>query len=345
MTASNNTASSDKIEKQNDFFDKMINLHEKLSEGLVNEENMLEMAIRLSNLICKTITIEPFFSNIRHICVGDLEKRFGDSVYFQNSSEFNTNAEDSHGNVQQYQVEEIIEERMFYRLVSPISVNGKMWGIITAIQESGFFDEYDQLLLKYSANFFSLKVIEDRRIKDIIVNIQGDFIDDLLSAHITDKKLLLYNAKKMNYDLTKPHRVIMMRLDLSPEILKYLTDDEERMFTYKRTVTESIKTWLMPYGNHLVVSKSNRILLLLNDKSKENNNKYARKISEEILSNLSDYYKEIVVTIGIGKLCTELEEYRESYETAMKSIELGLKLNKRGRSIVDRTIWFIRSSL
>jgi DNA-binding PucR family transcriptional regulator len=73
--------------------------------------------------------------------------------------------------------------------------------------------------------------------------------------------------------------------------------------------------------------------MLLQLDSPDSPESVAREMAEKIINLVSRQFLKITLSAGIGSCCTQLADFRYSYKSAQKAIEIGKTLKKEGEVI------------
>jgi sugar diacid utilization regulator len=326
----------EKIKKQNKILGKIVNIHEQLTQYILNGKGIKEITNGLSELMNCTVVMEDCNLRLRSFCMAQKESNgplltaclpIHSSLMFNDSPEFYIKHK------RPFQLIDDYSGTVVYRLVSPVLVGQELLGFVSLMRLDRRFADLDFVSLEHAASVFALKILEERKMAEVERRLQGDFVDDLLTGSFTDDNSIINRARGLNYDITQPHRVVVLDINDFSQTVNSFKHSEERIFQFKTELLNFVKSCLKCLGNGMVVNKSDNLILFLRIEESDNSEKFARQISEKILAKLLDRFPKVNFTIGIGSICLEPAHFHNSFQSAQKAVEIGKTLKRQGEVV------------
>lgn len=217
------------------------------------------------------------------------------------------------------------------RLIAPILVGQDILGFVSMVRRSGKFKEVDFIAVEHAATVFALEMMREKEIAEVERKMRGDFLDDLLMGSYDVPESIINRAKCMNYDISSPHRVLVIEInDFSSINLKY-QNDEQRIHKFKTKVLNIINQAAKTIGLTFISASKSDSFIMLVDCSACNDEEPVFHWAQSIQDKVSLRFPHLNISIGIGMECQALDDYRNSYNEALKSLDIMKMYNKKGQ--------------
>lgn len=110
---------------------------------------------------------------------------------------------------------------------------------------------------------FLLQLSQNKKIAGVEVRLKGDFIDDLLSENFSDSESIINRARRLNYDITLPHRVLLLDIQNFTSVIKSFSQNEGRILQFKTELVNTVQLSLERLGKGMVVNKRDNLIILV----------------------------------------------------------------------------------
>jgi sugar diacid utilization regulator len=329
-------AAHHRITIQNGILERIITIHERLTQCILKGKGVEAIIASLAELMKCTVILED-----RHLVpqsssfleqpdTKDLLTPYH-SIWtnpsFKKSSAFYLQQKRPFQIIGQY------SDIQVYRLVSPILVGSELLGFVSLLRSEQSFSELENIALEQAASVFALKILEEKKINAVERRLMGDFVDDLLSGNFPDPSSIIKRALGLNYDITLPHRVLMLDIDNFTQLLNSFPRNGKRILQFKTDFFNTVQSCLEHLGKGMVVKKSDNLIMLVQLDKPDSPEKGCRQIAEKIIEQISRQFPKVTLTVGIGSSCKELSDFHHSFLSAQKAIEIGKALKKQGQVI------------
>ncbi|KUO75151.1 MAG: hypothetical protein APF81_02490 [Desulfosporosinus sp. BRH_c37] len=329
-------AAHHRITIQNGILERIISTHERLTQCILKGDGVEAITASLAELMKCTVILEDRHLVPQSSCypeqpaTKDLLTPYhsiwtnpsfkkASAFYLQQKRPFQITGQYSHIQV--------------YRLVSPILVGSELLGFVSLLRSEQSFSELENITLEQAASIFALKILEEKKINAVERRLMGDFVDDLLSGNFPDPSSIIKRALGLNYDITLPHRVLMLDIDNLAQLVSSSPRNGKKILQFKTDFFNTVQSCLERSGKGMVAKKSDNLIMLVQLDKPDSPEKDCRQIAENIIDQISNKFPKVTLTIGIGSNCKELSDFHHSYLSAQKAIEIGKALKRQGQVI------------
>jgi len=329
-------AAHHRITIQNGILERIISTHERLTQCILKGNGVEAITASLAELMKCTVILEDRHLVPQSSCypeqpaTKDLLTPYH-SIWtnpsFKKASAFYLQQK------RPFQITGQYSNIQVYRLVSPILVGSELLGFVSLLRSEQSFSELENIILEQAASVFALKILEEKKINAVERRLMGDFVDDLLSGNFPNPNSIIKRALGLNYDITLPHRVLMLDIDNLTQLVSSSPRSGKKILQFKTDFFNTVQSSLIHLGKGMVVNKSDNLIMLVQQHKPDSPEKDCRQIAENIIEQISNKFPKVTLTIGIGSSCKELSDFYHSYLSAQKAIEIGKALKKQGQVI------------
>jgi len=329
-------AAHHRITIQNGILERIISTHERLTQCILKGNGVEAITASLAELMKCTVILEDRHLVPQSSCYPEQPAtkdpltpyhsiwtnpsfKKASAFYLQQKRPFQITGQYSHIQV--------------YRLVSPILVGSELLGFVSLLRSEQSFSELENITLEQAASIFALKILEEKKINAVERRLMGDFVDDLLSGNFPDPSSIIKRALGLNYDITLPHRVLMLDIDNLAQLVSSSPRNGKKILQFKTDFFNTVQSCLERSGKGMVAKKSDNLIMLVQLDKPDSPEKDCRQIAENIIDQISNKFPKVTLTIGIGSNCKELSDFHHSYLSAQKAIEIGKALKRQGQVI------------
>jgi len=181
------------------------------------------------------------------------------------------------------------------------------------------------MTIEHTASIISFEIIKQITVIEAENRIRGGFISDILDGKVKSPEEVLDKSYLLGYDLKKPYQV--MYINIEDGLAK-----NKDWSTKRKKVFDWIQHFVISRApNSIVVKKDNNIAVLLSvsDEKIKEYNAISKKIAYSILENIKSTFKDIGVSVGLGRVCHELTDFKKSMDEAVESLSIIHKLGQK----------------
>jgi sugar diacid utilization regulator len=217
-----------------------------------------------------------------------------------------------------------------FRISQPVTASGNTLGILSLLsggRPPGFDDDVMKIVLKLASDFLAIQLTMDKRIAEIELGLTGNFIEDLISGNYLSEESVLGKAKALGFVFTQPRRVLVSALQNAGQAAKMLKRGEEEFWA---ELVKKVQSILNHGSDGLAAYRDGEIIILLGQNTQEDDFDHVDNLAEQIVRETEQDFM-LKMYIGIGDLCIDPQDYRNSYITAKKALEIGEFMLTEGR--------------
>lgn len=177
------------------------------------------------------------------------------------------------------------------------------------------------ILINMIKNIYSLQFIKQKIALTAQEEVKGSFVDRLLKETVEGKQELLDYANLFNWDLYKPYRVSVLKIDFSKNISTNVIDEKARKnleFDYMRELVTN-------YNRQVITTIIQEQLIIFTPVTQELSQKYWQKQQAYLNRLMEENEFKIEFVIGIGGIAETPEQYFENYEKAEQAANILLQ--------------------
>jgi purine catabolism regulator len=93
----------------------------------------------------------------------------------------------------------------------PLTLRGAIEGYLAIVGEPDDFVDFDHLIADRATSVLAIEFAKQSAVVEARLRVQGDFLSDLLDAPQAPDESLLERARRLGYDLGRPHLVFVLR--------------------------------------------------------------------------------------------------------------------------------------
>jgi len=200
------------------------------------------------------------------------------------------------------------------RIIAPIGEPNQLMGYLSVMMDPVRAEsDLETVAIEQGAAVLAMEMMKERIKSEVENRYSGEFLDDLINGIYGDEESIMLRAEFFGYDLAAPARVAVVSLDNQD---KYILVNE----IFDRVLCQKVKGDIETLLPNCFVSriKSNMVILIPQNSGKIITGE--RAFLEKVRARLSRKHPKLKVSIGVGNICRELQEYQKSYHQALKAV-------------------------
>ena len=201
------------------------------------------------------------------------------------------------------------QDLTIHRLLIPVKACSELLGFLSFLKIDTHFSGPEMILAQHVVNFLAVLLAHDRKIAEIELKLKGNFVEDLIFGNYLDIESIKARARALEYDITVPNRVLVAQFDEAKQFTGYKNKDEQNSFRHE--IVKRIQSVTALIAPSMAVSVNNEIIILVQADKPNHSFEAIKHIAQEIIREVSPLLKTKLF-IGIGSLCTELQDYKRS---------------------------------
>jgi hypothetical protein len=172
--------SYDELEQQQQRLQRLTEIHGKLVRSILNGEGLPAIITTLAELLNCQVMVEDKHYNL--VCGA------------------------KNGISQEY------SEIDYQRVLVPLMDKYSILGYLSVLFNHKILDEFDEIAIEQTALIASLELVKDKNVAEIETKLKTELIDDIIYGSSLDNERLLSRARYLNYDLSPPQSVAVIRI-------------------------------------------------------------------------------------------------------------------------------------
>jgi sugar diacid utilization regulator len=196
------------------------------------------------------------------------------------------------------------------RLVTLVAPRSGMFAVLALVDPDGSAGEADRVALEYGATILAIELSRLHGLTETEVRLGRDLVDELIGGGVDDQRAI-DQARGLDYDLQRPHRVVVV------DCQAVQLADEARLQGVRRAARD------LGMGT-LHVTRGHRVVLLAHG------NEGWERLRRAVLSEL----RHGRCVIGVGTVCTKPEQFPRSYRTARLALDVHRQSSAPDRAVV-----------
>jgi sugar diacid utilization regulator len=184
------------------------------------------------------------------------------------------------------------------RLIALARTGDHIFGTIALIDPASAAVDSDRTALEHGATVLAVEFAHLRSIAETERRISRDFIEDLLVGH--DLGGVLNRARALDYDLARPHRVVVVEADSSPD------NNDDALFHSVRRAARNLEV------GSLLLDRAGRVIVLADSECNWD------RLHGAIAAELGG----VDCRVGIGGLCAQPEDFPRSHQQALFALSM-----------------------
>jgi purine catabolism regulator len=137
----------------------------------------------------------------------------------------------------------------------PLTLRGAVEGYLALLGPADDFVDYDHQVADRAASVLAIELAKQSAVVEARLRLQGDFLTDLLETPTPPEESLLERARRLGYDLTRPHLVFVLRPRDNESVNGTLSRGQQRFVdaARRRLVLADVTTLLRERDNTVQV--------------------------------------------------------------------------------------------
>src|SRR5438132_1349811 len=187
--------------------------------------------------------------------------------------------------------------------------------------------------LAHAATVIALEMIKQREVAEAEDRVRGELVDDLLNGTFGDEANVQRRARHLRYDLSVPHRLLVVDVDHFGRFIRERRYEEGRVIALKhqlfQVVTGAVRR---QHPRHLVSAHSDSVIVLVPQPA-DGKDPEAEALAARIREAVADSELGITVSVSIGRLCVKPDDFKPAFAEAQRALDLMVRFGKREQVI------------
>lgn len=311
------------INNQMQLLEDSLSIHKELTRLVLENKGAKEITTTLSNLTDAAIIVYNDIQTIENIVTKNIALNILAKTGLNiDGEEFNL--KDKLESSSKLRIPSHFHTLNYHVSIYPIIANNQSYGSIVAIKRSDMWREMDDIAIEHAGTVFAIEALRKVAIKETRLRLQGNFLDEIIDDHITNKAYALEQGKKLGYDLSSSQAFFYLYIQKNKLESSELPSLESKLF---QTVNEVLKNKNQAYMGR---AKLDSLMLLVNivgetDQEMEQNCYW---LAKEINKQWLYFFPKDPLIIGIGRCYDGISMLSQSAKEAQLAVSLSGVLTK-----------------
>src|SRR5438552_1169330 len=145
-----------------------------------------------------------------------------------------------------------------------ILAGGENLGYLSIIEHPQRHEQLAMMAIEHAATVIALEMIKQREVAEAEDHVRGELVDDLLNGTFGDASNVQRRARYLHYDLSVPHRLLVVDVDHVGRFIRERHYEERRVIALKHQLFQVvIGAVRRQHPRHLVSAHSDSVIVLV----------------------------------------------------------------------------------
>jgi sugar diacid utilization regulator len=203
--------------------------------------------------------------------------------------------------------------------------------------------DFDLLVTEHAATVFAVVMSRDQVLAGVAGQVREDLIDALLVGRVRTAEDRQRWAQHLGYRQDRPHRCLVIAV----EGIEFATDEPGGVGPTASALRRSIhqatlQTVSARAPSAIVAARREEVVVLAERDADSPSGLGARKLAELLAGNFAGRYRGLTITVGVGSVCSHVDEVSESYEQALRAVRAARSLGRAGQAVAFEDLGLFR---
>jgi purine catabolism regulator len=219
------------------------------------------------------------------------------------------------------------------RIITPVLAGRENLGYLSIIDHPQHLEELAMMAVEHAATVIALEMIKQREVAEAEDRVRGELVDDLLNGTFGDQANVQRRARHLRYDLSVPHRLLVVDVDHFRQFIKERRYEEGRVIAVKhelfQLVTGAVRR---QHPRHLVTAHSDSVIVLVPQPA-DGTDPEGEALAARLREVVAESELGLTVSVAIGRLCTKPDDFKPAFIEAQRALDLMVRFGKREQII------------
>jgi len=215
------------------------------------------------------------------------------------------------------------------RVVSPVATRDGVLAYLSLIGPVEEISELEHVAASRGAAALAVELARERAVLDAQDRMQESFVDALLSGSYPGEEVILSRAKRLGYDLSVQHAVLVFRLLVLRTASESSVERDGRVGRLEKEIEQAIQREVRSREGEVLLRIKGNSAVLLCPVGADANERRLKDLADTLRVRLSASLGN-QVSVGIGRLHKGVEGLKTAHREAEQAVSLGIRLFGRG---------------
>ncbi|HWO74533.1 MAG TPA: helix-turn-helix domain-containing protein [Bacillus sp. (in: firmicutes)] len=316
------------ITRQNQLLSHSIELHQRLSNIVLNGEGLNEILMYIQSTInAPTLLLDNYGEILISYKIDELDLEMNSFIEY-------IVPHLSNDSVQKQMSVSFGRDRKYDLSLFPIGSKTNLLGYLVTVS-SHKLNEIHIAALSHACTIISLELLKEQNLYEIEQSLKGEFIEELFQGgKFSDS--LRKRALQLNLEQERLYQVVY--IDYEPLIHNYERSRKINYTIHKKLLNLVRHLFLNGFATGLAVNRKNHIIVILSFKDESKLEKIKSFLIEkcnQLLNQVEKDFKGLTVAVGIGGIQKGLDHVFKSSQQAIRCLSY-----IRNKKINDTILFF-----
>src|SRR3989441_3673571 len=219
------------------------------------------------------------------------------------------------------------------RIIAPVLAGRANLGYLASIDHPQPVQELAMVAGRHAATRTALARVKQSEGAEAEDRGRGELVGDPLNGTFGDQANVQRRARHLRYDLSVPHRLLVVDVDHFGRFIRERRYEEGRVIALKHQLFQVV-TGAVRRGHprHLVSAHSDSVIVLV-PQSPDGKDPEAEALAARIREAGAEAELGITVSVSIGRLCVKPDDFKPAFTEAQRALDLMVRFGKRAQGI------------
>jgi DNA-binding PucR family transcriptional regulator len=308
--------------RQNDALKRSQQIHDQLTDLVLQGRGIDDIALRLSSLIGNPVVVlGPYFNRVAGSTEED-STAIVDRLALLRTSPVIA-AELARLSVERRPVHLAPDPALglpHSLLAAPILTGPDLLGFVLVVEAARTFTPLDFQALEQAATVFALELTRERFVDEVERRLRGDFIHDLIAATF-DRHTVVERGNRLGHDLTLPQLLLVAAHDQRPGTVRNRAGENRAAAEFAPRLERALRMSLRHRSPMAQTSVAGDLVLALVALPRDRADATSvRDLLRQIQTDLVAYLAPWTASIGVGRIRHAPDELRHAHLEAIEAL-------------------------
>ena len=230
-------------------------------------------------------------------------------------------------------------------VAGPITVAGEIVAYVVTFESSepARHADFDLLVTEHAATVIAVVMSHDRALADVAGQVREDLIDALLVGRVRTADDRQRWAQHIGYHQDIPHRCVVIAIDSMDFVDEDAGAASNTASGLRRSVYRTaVRSVAARAPSAIVTARREEVVVLAPLDPRGPAGLGARKLADALAGQLSIQHPRLAITVGVGGVCSHVDQVSHSYEQALRAINAARSLGRSGRAVAFEDLGLFR---
>ncbi len=228
------------------------------------------------------------------------------------------------------------------RVMAPVVVGQEMVGYVSILENDRPIEDIDFTTAEHAATVLALEAMKERTAFEVENRLKGNFTEDLLSGSYSDERSMLARARHLGYNLAQNHYLLLVEPDEQPAP-HHRRKGELESSRLRNDLEEIVLGFVQKSApGSIVAPRPHGVVVLIPEAFMGSTQQAIETLTSNLHSRVMQVLPEVPISIGIGRLCKAIGDFKESFSEARRALDIIRRCHKQSQVIFFHSLGVYR---